>query len=104
MGIISVYISINLVRAGSRISKFSYFYAVALAAGLIPITYLIAMMLVFLNFYLASVTGLFARLLMTELELALLIIAARGQATIGTALCALFLIADEVRGIILSSP
>ena len=87
----------QLLASVKTAQKFAFAYATAIGTILLPAIYSICLVLVVTNFQFAAVASMAMRVLFTATELALIIIALRGRADLGTAALAIAMLADRAR-------
>ena len=91
----------QLLASVKTAPKFAFAYATAIGTILLPAVYSICLVLVATNFQIAAVTSMAIRILFTATELALIIIALRGRADLGTAAMAVVMLVDRARLVVM---
>jgi len=97
MGGLVIVVRNQVIGAAGGCGAFGESYATVIAAGLLPMVYVVCLLLVFTRFDSAAVVSLSIRMLLTTIELGLMIVAVRGRANWITAGVAAVSIVDQAR-------
>jgi hypothetical protein len=97
MGAIVFVVRRQVLGVAATGRRFGESYATVLAAGLLPLIYVVCLLLVFTRFDSVAVVSLWVRMLLTTLELGMMLVAIRGGANWITAAVAAVSIVDQTR-------